>query len=94
MKQSLSITRRFLRSVNLVRDRQSDSGLTGYVITASVRQALARLGQGLSGSRNDRAFMLTGPYGSGKSSFALFLFHLLRNQSGYDRDIKEWIRVK
>lgn len=87
MKQSLSITRRFLRSVNLVRDRQSDSGLAGYVITASVRQALARLGQGLSGSRNDRAFTLTGPYGSGKSSFALFLFHLLRNQSGSAWDL-------
>ncbi len=82
MKRALSITRRFLRSANLVRDRQSDSGLEGYVVTASVRQALARLGQGLSGSRNDRAFTLTGPYGSGKSSFALFLFHLLRNRNG------------
>lgn len=82
MKKRPSISRRFLRSVNLVRDRQSDSGLEGYVVTASVRQALARLGQGLSGSRNDRAFTLTGPYGSGKSSFALFLFHLLRNRNG------------
>lgn len=82
MKSTLSITRRFLRSANLVRDRQSDSGLEGYVVTASVRQALARLGQGLSGSRNDRAFTLTGPYGSGKSSFALFLFHLLQNRNG------------
>ena len=82
MKKRPSISRRFLRSVNLVRDRQSDSGLEGYVVTASVRQALARLGQGLSGSRNDRAFTLTGPYGSGKSSFGLFLFHLLRNRNG------------
>ncbi len=82
MKPSLSISRRFLRSVNLVRDAQSDAALAGYVVTASVRQALARICHGLSGARNDRAFTLTGPYGSGKSSFALFLFHLLSQRKG------------
>lgn len=82
MKKPPSISRRFLRSVNLVRDRQSDHGLEGYVVTASVRQALARLGHGLGGTRHDRAFTLTGPYGTGKSSFALFLFHLLRHPNG------------
>ena len=82
MKNPPSISRRFLRSVNLVRDRQSDHGLEGYVVTASVRQALARLGQGLGGTRHDRAFTLTGPYGTRKSSFALFLYHLLRHPNG------------
>lgn len=77
MDKGLTISRRFLRSVNLARDSVSGKGLDGYIVTASARQALARIGSGLSGLRTDRAFTLTGPYGSGKSSFALFLFHLL-----------------
>ena len=80
MNKGLIISRRFLRSVNLARDSVSGKGLEGYIVTASARQALARIGNGLSGSRTDRAFTLTGPYGSGKSSFALFLFHLLLSQ--------------
>ena len=81
MSKPLSIARRFLRSVNLSRDSRADAGLTGYIVTASARQALLRIGQGLAGTRNDRAFTLTGPYGSGKSSFALFLFHLLHKRN-------------
>lgn len=80
MNKSPSVACRFLRSVNLSKDSRSDTGLDGYIVTASARQALSRIGQGLAGTRNDRAFTLTGPYGSGKSSFALFLFHLLRHR--------------
>ena len=80
MDKGLTISRRFLRSVNLARDSVSGKGLEGYIVTASARQALARIGNGLSGSQTDRAFTLTGPYGSGKSSFALFLFRLLLSQ--------------
>ena len=80
MNKGLAISRRFLRSVNLARDSVTGKGLGGYIVTASARQALVRIGYGLSGSRTDRAFTLTGPYGSGKSSFALFLFHLLSSQ--------------
>lgn len=80
MNKGLAISRRFLRSVNLARDSVSGKGLDGYIVTASARQALVRIGCGLAGSRADRAFTLTGPYGSGKSSFALFLFRLLLSQ--------------
>ena len=82
MKSSFPVSRRFLRSVNLSRDCHSEEGVNGYVVTPSVRATLSRIVQGLSGSRRDRAFTITGPYGSGKSSFALFLFHLLRCRDG------------
>ena len=77
MFRTLDISRRFLRSVNLARDCSSATDISGYIVTPSVRTALFRLVHGLVDGRIDRAFALTGPYGSGKSSFGLFLFHLL-----------------
>ena len=82
MPNALSISRRFLRSVNLARDCGSATEISGYIVTPSVRTALFRLVRGLIAGRIDRAFALTGPYGSGKSSLGLFLFHLLRSRSG------------
>lgn len=77
---SVSIKRRFLRSVNIVKDHDTSAGLDGYVITPLVQQALAQISAGFDAT-SDRAFTLTGPYGSGKSSFALFLYFLLSNAS-------------
>ena len=81
MSRTLDISRRFLRSVNLARDCGSATDISGYIVTPSVRAALFRLVHGLADGRIDRAFALTGPYGSGKSSFGLFLFHLLRSRT-------------
>lgn len=81
MSRTLDISRRFLRSVNLARDCNSATVISGYIVTPSVRTALFRLVHGLVDGRIDRAFALTGPYGSGKSSFGLFLFHLLRSRT-------------
>lgn len=82
MPNALAISRRFLRSVHLARDCACGTDIAGYIVTPSVRTALLRLVRGFSPGRLDRAFALTGPYGSGKSSFALFLFHLLRSRTG------------
>ena len=81
MSRTLDLSRRFLRSVNLARDCSSATDISGYIVTPSVRTALFRLVHGLVDGRIDRAFALTGPYGSGKSSFGLFLFHLLRSRT-------------
>lgn len=82
MPNTLAISRRFLRSVNLARDCGAKSDVSGYIVTPSVRTALLRIVRGLSQGKIDRAFALTGPYGSGKSSFGLFLFHLLQSRTG------------
>lgn len=67
----VSVQRRFLRSVNLERDFYSPDPLDGYLLTASAVVALDRLASGIA-QPHARAFSLTGPYGSGKSAFALF----------------------
>ncbi len=67
-----------LRAVRLEDDLANSDLLAGYTLTAQALAALGRMVDGLSG--NARAWILTGPYGSGKSFFALFLAHLLDAQ--------------
>ncbi len=63
---------RFGRSVNLERDFFEDVPLNGYVLTTTARSTLHRIGESLIDNASTRAWTLTGPYGSGKSAFALF----------------------
>ena len=72
----VTLSRRYVRSTDVARDLTDPSALDGYVVTASARSALERLVAGLSPASTQRAFRLTGPYGSGKSSFALLLCRL------------------
>lgn len=68
--------RRYFRSVRLERDFADPRALEGYVLTAQGRSLLSRIEEGLC-SGGERAFTLTGPYGSGKSAFALFAARVL-----------------
>jgi hypothetical protein len=71
---------RYLRSVNLERDFNDGAALEGYVVTPQVRQSLGRLIAGLAPDSGQRAWRITGDYGTGKSSFALVLAHLLAGE--------------
>lgn len=75
--QHLAIERRYVRSVWIERDLLDSDALAGYVVTPAVRDALGRLAAGLRLDSSQRAWCLTGPYGSGKSSLGLFIAHLL-----------------
>jgi len=72
----ISVAPRYARSVNLERDGFTEAAIDGYVITAAAEEFLLRLGRALAGAGGPRAWTLTGPYGAGKSSFALFLANL------------------
>ena len=78
----LSINQRFLRSVNLERDFGDAHALDGYVATAETSRYLRRIGRGLRPESGERAWRITGDFGSGKSSFALVLASLLGRASG------------
>ena len=71
------ITKRFQRSVHLVRDFYTANALDGYVVTVKARETLTRLISAQENSATSKAWSLTGPYGSGKSAFALFTAKLL-----------------
>ena len=72
------INARFRRAVNLERDSGRQDLLAGYVVTPGVQRALARVLGPLQSVGHDKAWTLTGPYGSGKSAFSVFLTDLVR----------------
>ena len=71
---------RFRRSVHLERDFYTDENLLeGYVVTVTAREMLERVVSALENNQSSKAWSVTGPYGSGKSAFALFTANLLGN---------------
>jgi hypothetical protein len=73
----IEIRHRNVRSVNLDEDLGDLSALVAYSPGAHVLDALRRLASGLQDGRRTRAWSITGPYGAGKSSFAVLLAGLL-----------------
>jgi len=71
---------RFRRSVHLERDfYDKENPLDGYVLTVTAREMLSRVVSTLENGETSTVWSLTGPYGSGKSAFALFAAKLLGN---------------
>lgn len=82
---------RYRRSIHLERDYRTPEALAGYVVTPLVRATLARVADGVLGA-GTRAWSFTGPYGSGKSAFAVFvanLFHPSNAHGGAARKMLE-----
>ena len=73
----IEIQRQFLRSANLEKDYLANNQNGEYIITPTSRQVLRRVTEGLSEDSTYRAWTITGPYGVGKSAFAVFLTKLL-----------------
>jgi ABC-type protease/lipase transport system fused ATPase/permease subunit len=63
------------RSANLELSGLGD--LEAYVPTGRTLDVVERLTRAMAGSARTRAWSITGPYGSGKSSLALFLAALV-----------------
>lgn len=69
----IEIRQQFLRSISLEKDCQNNNQNGNYIITATSRQILRRVEEGLNDNSTSRAWTITGPYGVGKSAFAVFL---------------------
>jgi hypothetical protein len=89
MADLFQIRDRFMRSVHLERDFSDSSALRGYIVTTQTKINLDRLTLSLAPNSGQRAWRITGDYGSGKSSFALVLAHLL---SGRRQDLPEHLK--
>jgi len=77
----ISIKQRYVRAVDIARDLPDQHALDGYVLTSRAKDALGRLANGVAQDSSQRAFRITGPYGSGKSSFGLLLAKLFEGGS-------------
>src|ERR1035438_10403090 len=84
------IKTRFLRSAQLERDFNDPNAFSGYVMTEFTRSCLERVAKGLKPRSSQRAWRMTGDYGSGKSSFALLLAHWFAgNDSSFPPQIRK-----
>ena len=78
--QQIKINSGYTRSINLQRDQQNTLLLSTYLPTTKSQQALAQFAKGFAADSLERSIAFIGPYGSGKSAFALFLSALLSRQ--------------
>jgi hypothetical protein len=79
MQNKIQINTHYTRSVNLERDSSSISVVNAYIPTSRAIRTLERITSSFKLTQTPRAWSLIGPYGSGKSSFSVFLSHLLSN---------------
>ena len=77
LADKIHVNTRYTRSVNVERDRGSPSIVKAYLPTARAVGLLEDVVGAFATRDQPRAWSLVGPYGSGKSSFALFLHELL-----------------
>lgn len=84
----LNVGPRFLRSVHLERDFNDSSVLDSYVTTDFAQSCFGRIAEGLRPESGQRAWRMTGDYGSGKSSFALLLAHSFAGRDEFPARIR------
>lgn len=77
LRECVRVRSRYQRSVTLERDWSDDGWLDGYILTPSGRGILDRIASSLNGASASRCWSIIGPYGSGKSAFALFAAKVL-----------------
>ena len=75
----IKINTHYTRSINLERDSNSLPVIKTYIPTSRSIQILERMAEAFKAVETPRSWSLVGPYGSGKSAFAVFLANLLEH---------------
>ena len=83
----VTVNSHYTRSINLTRDADSTAIMKSYIPTSRALKTLKQISDALLQEEAPRAWSLVGPYGSGKSSFAVFLAHLLSNEKNPARKV-------
>lgn len=73
----ITLNTHYTRSVNIERDASSEDIVNAYIPTSRAVRTLERIVDTFGEKQAPRAWSLIGPYGSGKSTFSIFLSHLL-----------------
>ncbi len=72
ISEFVSVSERLAKSANVERD-SAEASFDSYIVTGRVQDVLRQFVKGMENPKAGRAFSITGPYGTGKSSFAIFL---------------------
>lgn len=81
LKQVVTIDNRFQKSVNLFLDLDNHDKIADYIPTMSSLEVLDQYITAIGEQTYNRATILIGPYGKGKSHLILLLLNLFRKQS-------------
>jgi hypothetical protein len=92
LSKLVTVSPRFARSVSLVRDAEKADALEGYILTPTGRSILSRISEALADKSSTRAWSLTGPYGSGKTAFALLVAQLLSGEQPVRNRARAFLR--
>lgn len=72
----IKINRRYTRSINIERDINNIESVKGYILTSKESDYIKRFLESLVKPNSNRSWIISGTYGTGKSSFAHFLSSL------------------
>ena len=86
LSQIFEVNKRFQRSVNIEQDWENHKNLEGYLLTPTAKQITKQILLGIQTKDTPTAWTITGPFGTGKSAFALFLTDLLANDQPLHQD--------
>jgi hypothetical protein len=92
LRDLVNVAPRYARAISLERDASSDAAVKGYVVTRTGAMFLERISAAFGDAGRHRAWTLTGPYGSGKSAFLLYLSALLGPSSVRGRSARIALR--
>lgn len=76
LSSKIDVNTSYTRSINLERDFDASANNRPYIPTSRAIQTLERIVNTCNDEESPRSWALVGPYGSGKSAFALFLSQL------------------
>lgn len=77
LESKVELNTHYTRSVNIERDAASEAVVKSYIPTSRAIRTLERIADAFGEKQAPRAWSLIGPYGSGKSSFSIYLNHLV-----------------
>ena len=93
LNSNVTISRQFLRSVNLEADLGRTDALQGYICQDTAKSLVKNMAHHLNQSRQ-KAFTWTGPYGGGKSSLALVLGSLVSPIKELKTEAKKLLKIE
>lgn len=88
LSDNISISRQFLRSVNIEADLGRADALVGYICQDTSKNLIQNISYHINETRQ-RAFTCTGPYGGGKSSLALILGSMVSKDKKLRQEAKQ-----
>ena len=88
LSELYTVKRRYQRSIQVPQDWISGNGLEGYLLTPKAKQITEQILLGIKSIDYPTAWTITGPYGTGKSAYALFLTDLLANDEPNHNDAR------